>query len=57
VLAASRAAAIDTAIDRTEEVLIGSAAALLVTLVAAVFGRSTARFTGDLRSFAEEAGD
>jgi uncharacterized membrane protein YccC len=43
VLVASRAAGNSTAIDRTEEVLIGSLAALLITLVATVVERYLAR--------------
>lgn len=43
VLVASRAAGISTAIDRTEEVLIGSLATLLITFVAAVVERYLAR--------------
>jgi uncharacterized membrane protein YccC len=39
VLAASRSAGLSTAIDRTEEVLVGSAAALLTTFGAAVIER------------------
>jgi len=50
LLAASRAAGMSAAVDRTEEVLIGSACALLITLLAAFFERSAVRFTGDNNS-------
>jgi uncharacterized membrane protein YccC len=57
VLAASQAAGIGTAIARTEEVLIGSAAALLITLVAGFFEQSTARFAGPGNPISDEVAD
>lgn len=57
LLAASRAAGISTAIDRTEEVLVGSVAALLVTLFAAFFERHAMRLTGEGATTSDGIGD
>ena len=47
VLAASRRAGLSAAIDRAEDVLLGSAVALLITVVAALMGRWLCRLNAN----------